>query len=160
MYSLAWAGRAELVNGLIKRMGGGGGGTDKPPCDKTPLFRLNSVQSNLPSFSCECRDRDRQINSLRCILCTLRRTKSHNLMNTLNTSSDDCSWLHFIPCLLMTPHKMTVYDISLCRHTLQTYSLWSFSQLLNIDDKNVDFRIKKHKKTCFFTFIKNIKKHA
>ena len=24
----------------------------------------------------------------------------------------------------------------------------------NIDDKNIDFRIKKHKKTCFFTFIK------
>jgi len=29
-----------------------------------------------------------------------------------------------------------------------------------IDDKNIDFRIKKHKKHVFFTFIKTLKKHA
>jgi len=33
-------------------------GTDKPPCDKIPLVRQNPVQSRLPSFYCECRDRD------------------------------------------------------------------------------------------------------
>ena len=37
----------------------------KPPCDKSPLMRLNSVQRILPSFYCECRDRDRRINSSR-----------------------------------------------------------------------------------------------
>ena len=51
----------------------------KPPCDKTPLVRLNPVQS-------KCRDTERQINSSQCILLTLglRLTKSHE-MDTTNS---------------------------------------------------------------------------
>ena len=37
-------------------------GTDKPPTTK-PLVQQNSVQSKSPSFYCECRERQRQINS-------------------------------------------------------------------------------------------------
>jgi len=46
-----------------------------------PLVQPNPVQSKLglPSFCCECRDRDRQIKSSQCILCTLRRTKSDDV---------------------------------------------------------------------------------
>jgi len=39
----------------------------KPPQRQNPLVRLNPVQSKLPSFYCKYRDRDRQINSSRCI---------------------------------------------------------------------------------------------
>jgi len=60
----------------------------KPPCDKTPLVRLNPVQSKLPSFCCEYRDRDRQINSLRCSLCTLRRTKVMMYILQFNENTD------------------------------------------------------------------------
>jgi len=67
----------------------------KPPYDKNPLVRLiKPVQSKLPSFYCQYGERKRQINSSRCILFTLRRTKKswciyYNLMKTLNTSSGD-----------------------------------------------------------------------
>jgi len=39
----------------------------KPPTTK-PLVLLNPVKSKLPSFYCECSDREKQINSSRCIL--------------------------------------------------------------------------------------------
>ena len=103
-------------------------GTDKPPCDKTPLVRLNPVQSKLLSFYRECRDRERQINSSRCSLCTLRRTKSP-VMYILQINKNTKHKLRHLYCYvlfpvgrLLTTHKVTVYDIFLsCVGILNKY---------------------------------------
>jgi len=50
------------------------------PLRQNPLVRQNPAHSKLPPFYCECRDRERQINSSQCILCALRRMhKSHDI---------------------------------------------------------------------------------
>ena len=51
--------------------------------------------------------------------------------NTKHTFRRLYCYIYFIPRLLLT-HKVTVYDIFLCRHTVQMYSLRSLSELLNI----------------------------
>jgi len=47
-----------------------------------------------------------------------------------NTKHNAIILLNFIPCLLLT-HEVTVYDIFLCRHSVQMYTLRSVSELLN-----------------------------
>ena len=98
--------KGSIPDGAAARLDGHchSGVQTKPPCDKTPLVRLNPVQSKLPSFYCEYRDRNRQINSSRCILCTSRRTQTHgvgpiyySLMKTLNTSSGDYTAIFYCP---------------------------------------------------------------
>jgi len=51
----------------------------KRPLQQNPLVRLNPVQSKLLLLKCECRDRERQINSSQCILYTVRHTKNHGV---------------------------------------------------------------------------------
>ena len=67
-------------------------GYRQPPLRQNPLVRLNSLQSKLPALYCECCDRERQINSSRCILCTLRRTKNNEIDITtrLNAFARSC----------------------------------------------------------------------
>jgi len=80
------------------------------PAATNPLVRLglNPVKSKSPSFYCECRNRDRQINSSRCILCTSRRTKVMMYIHILQLNENTkhrfrrlYSYI-FIPRLLMT----------------------------------------------------------
>ena len=59
-------------------------------------------------------------------------------MKTINTGSDDYTAI-FHSRLLMT-HELTFYDILLCRHTVQIYSLRSHSELLNATRKLTLYR--------------------
>jgi len=72
--------------------------TNAPP----PLVRLNPVQSKLPSFYCECRDTERQINSSRCIL-TVQHAPLKVMMYIVQFNENTKHTFRLVHCYILFP---------------------------------------------------------
>ena len=104
----------EIISAIWRQRGNNTGYRHNPPATKPPRVTKPLVQSKFPSFYTVNAVIEKDINSSRCILCTLRRTKGHDVRTT-NTSS--CVYAAIFHSQPVYDAQSTVYDIFLCRHT-------------------------------------------